>query len=184
MGNDGGSIPGRADLVRTKKREKKIKADLLARARCSYCSLSKETLRPPVVICRLGNLYNKENLLEAIIEKKMPTCFKHIRTLADVREVKVQSRNSKGNPSASENPSVEESKASKHGDSNRVVSPYFISCPISKEENNGYHSFIANWNCGCVLSLKAFKELNQSSSTQKLCINCLKPYQNGILITY
>ncbi len=51
MGNDGGSIPGRQELVKTKKHKRKLKKDLVAKARATTCALSEEPLRKPVVAC-------------------------------------------------------------------------------------------------------------------------------------
>ena len=44
MGNDGGSIPKRVDMVRFKKREVKADDELLNRPRAVSCALSKEPL--------------------------------------------------------------------------------------------------------------------------------------------
>ena len=72
MGNDGGSIPHRREVVKQKKREERMDNFELAKSKSSLCALSKEPLTPPVVACRLGNLYNKEHLVQLLIEKKMP----------------------------------------------------------------------------------------------------------------
>lgn len=32
-------------------------------------------------------------------------------------------------------------------------------CPITKLEYNGFNKFVAIWNCGHVISRKAFKEV-------------------------
>ena len=87
MGNDGGSIPGRRDLVREKGKEERAEADLVAKARSRLCTISKEPLRAPVSVCRLGNLYNQERLIERLMEKSVPQSHSYIRRLSDVREV-------------------------------------------------------------------------------------------------
>lgn len=51
MGNDGGSIPGRQELVKQKKEKKQLKKDLMAKARATICALSKEPLKHPIVAC-------------------------------------------------------------------------------------------------------------------------------------
>ena len=52
------------------------------------CALSKEPLQKPVCICRLGNLYNKEVLIQKLVENKMPKSgFDHIRKIKDTREI-------------------------------------------------------------------------------------------------
>lgn len=68
MGADGGSIPDRRDLVRTKgKAEKTDKA--LQRERFLYCALSKKPLAKPIVADPLGKLYNKDAILEYLLDK-------------------------------------------------------------------------------------------------------------------
>lgn len=53
------------------------------------CSLSYEPLTHPIVIDKLGNLFNKEALVQALIHKKLPKEFGHIRGLKDMIEVKI-----------------------------------------------------------------------------------------------
>eukprot|EP00443_Scrippsiella_acuminata_P035064 CAMPEP_0115367038 /NCGR_PEP_ID=MMETSP0270-20121206/105114_1 /TAXON_ID=71861 /ORGANISM="Scrippsiella trochoidea, Strain CCMP3099" /LENGTH=46 /DNA_ID= /DNA_START= /DNA_END= /DNA_ORIENTATION= len=45
----------------------------------TQCWLSQETLRDPVVACRLGNLYNKEALIGALLNKSVPQEVAHVR---------------------------------------------------------------------------------------------------------
>jgi hypothetical protein len=155
MGNDGGSIPGRQDLVKQKKRERKMKTELIDKARATYCALSKEVLKKPLVICRLGNIYNKRAIVSALVEKKIPKCFAHIHSLKDVREANVCLR----------------SAVSGHEVQGQAVE---IMCPITQMIYNGILKFVFNWSCGCVLSEKAVHEL-QSAKARK-CISCNKPY--------
>ena len=89
MGNDGGSIPDRRDLVKTKAKAEQADKANQTRARWLYCALSKVCLvnvhnstghfpiycalqRPleePVVSCALGKLYNKDALIEYMLDK-------------------------------------------------------------------------------------------------------------------
>ncbi|CBI36519.3 unnamed protein product, partial [Vitis vinifera] len=48
------------------------------------CSLSFEPLRHPCVVDRLGNVFNKEALVEGLLGKKLPKAFGHIRGLKDM----------------------------------------------------------------------------------------------------
>ncbi|CAO3644390.1 unnamed protein product [Mucor hiemalis] len=59
MGNDGGSIPRRIELVKEKARELKLNPELERAAVWLYCALSKLLLEQPVVSCGLGKLYNQ-----------------------------------------------------------------------------------------------------------------------------
>lgn len=90
MGNDGGSMSHRAEMVKQKKRELKKEKYAAAKAKASHCALSKETLREPIAVCRMGLLYNKEQIIKRLIEKTMPDGFRHIKKLKDIKEPKVE----------------------------------------------------------------------------------------------
>ena len=59
MGCDGGTIPKRHELVRTKKKpeEKDKVADLASK--WQYCALSNQPLKQPIVACELGRYSTK-----------------------------------------------------------------------------------------------------------------------------
>ena len=60
MGNDGGSIPKRSEVVKQKKIKANVDKQAKAVARSTLCAISKEPLRAPIVACKRGLLYNKE----------------------------------------------------------------------------------------------------------------------------
>ena len=70
MGGDGGSIPTRDELVRTKKRGEQKDKDFDRLHRWSNCALTQEPLRRPIVACQLGRMYNKQTILEFLLESK------------------------------------------------------------------------------------------------------------------
>jgi hypothetical protein len=41
-----------------------------------------------ICVCKLGNIYNKEELLKKLIDKSMPKEFSHIKKLKDVKDIK------------------------------------------------------------------------------------------------
>lgn len=41
----------------------------------------RQALVEPIVACRLGYLYNKENVLSKLLEKSLPKKFSHIRSM-------------------------------------------------------------------------------------------------------
>jgi hypothetical protein len=82
MGNDGGSIPIRKELVKEAKYKVSRKRNY-----DNNCSLTLEPFKPPLVICKLGQVYNKESLLKALIEKEVPESFNHIKTRKDFNNV-------------------------------------------------------------------------------------------------
>ncbi|KAJ1382405.1 Ubiquitin-like domain superfamily [Sesbania bispinosa] len=53
------------------------------------CALSNEPLREPCVIDKLGNIFNKEALVEALLGKKLPKEFGHIKGLKDMITVRL-----------------------------------------------------------------------------------------------
>ena len=55
MGNDGGSIPRRREVVKQKKKAEKIETADRAKTRATQCVLSQEPLREPMVVCKLGS---------------------------------------------------------------------------------------------------------------------------------
>ena len=70
MGGDGGSIPTRDELVRTKKRGEQKDKDFDRLHRWSNCALTQEPLRRPIIACQLGRMYNKQTILEFLLESK------------------------------------------------------------------------------------------------------------------
>lgn len=73
MGNDGGSIPGRSDLVRVRdassrqKRAHELDRDDPGHG-WRYCRLSRAPLRRPLASDAYGNLYNKEAVIRHLLD--------------------------------------------------------------------------------------------------------------------
>ncbi|GMH04466.1 hypothetical protein Nepgr_006305 [Nepenthes gracilis] len=116
------------------------------------CGLSFEPLKPPCVIDRLGNVFNKEALVKALLDKSLPREFGHIKGLRDMITVQL-----------SVIPGLELD--------DHVRSGTRFHCPISGLEFNGKYKFIALKNCGHVLSAKALKEVKSST-----CLVCHRNY--------
>lgn len=55
-----------------------VRARALIRSRC--CAASNELLTQPIVACELGNLFNKEAVLTALLERTLNPAFAHIRS--------------------------------------------------------------------------------------------------------
>ena len=149
MGGDGGTIAtGRKYLRGAKLTEadevKNVKANQLLRTR--FCSYSNDKLEEPIVCDELGNLFNKEAILNALINKSMTIQFAHIRSLKDVKTLKL---------CKNLNYSILDEKESEL--------PALFSCPITKMEFNGNHPFVAIWSTGYVLSEKALREVGFES---------------------
>jgi hypothetical protein len=148
MGNDGGSIPGRQDLVREKARERRIENNELVRqSQSRYCALTKEPLNKPIVGDKLGLLYNKEGLIQALLEKRLPKTYSHITSLKDLKDLNITFSD----------------------DTVDIIGgEHKIKCPITMIEFSGMNCFCINWKCGCVISKKAVEELNMKDK----CVQC------------
>ncbi|KAI4380590.1 hypothetical protein MLD38_006764 [Melastoma candidum] len=101
------------------------------------CALSGEPLTEPCVIDGLGNVFNKEALVRALLERNLPKEFGYIRGLKDML-------------------GIELSRSSGDGDVR-------FQCPITGLEFNGKYRFYALRGCGHVLSAKALKEVKSSA---------------------
>lgn len=170
MGNDGGSIPKRSELIRTKQRTARENDADRTRQLWHFCALSKQPLRQPVVACPLGRLYNKEALIAYLL--KPPTApdsatpfgsdgqlvAGHIRSLKDVVTLRL-----------TPNPNLE-APTPGGGDPEQVVvgasgerdPPAPFVCPVSLREMNGSVKFVYRKPCGCVLSESALREMRRS----------------------
>ncbi|GMF12557.1 unnamed protein product [Phytophthora lilii] len=137
MGNDGGVIAVKRKFMRhanVKARGEKADQEALRLEKARTCALSSEPLQEPVVACRLGNLFNKQTVLEHLLAKSMPERFQHITSLKDVVTCRVSREK-------------EEEGA-------------FWCCPITVAEFNGKQPFVVLFKCGCVLSERALKAVS------------------------
>ena len=69
MGGDGGSIPKRIELVQQKKKPEAKDKDAANMAKWRHCALKHDTLRQPVVVDSYGLLYNKDAILEYLLDR-------------------------------------------------------------------------------------------------------------------
>lgn len=168
MGCDGGTIPKRDELVRTKQKpEQKDKTADLA-AKWKHCAITQDPLRKPVMACELGRLYNKESALEFLIDRTKFECapsFEHLRGLKDLKELNL-----------TENPSYSNAKSEK-GDGYIDTQDSRFICPVVGLEMNGMYKFSFLWSCGCVLSERALKEVKGET-----CHKCGKPFTERDII--
>ncbi|VDL19661.1 unnamed protein product [Hymenolepis diminuta] len=159
MGGDGGSIPRRVELVREKKQKEKVGKIAADAAKWKHCALSQQPLRQPIVACQLGRLYNKEAIIEKLLDptKYTSSVADHIKKLKDVRDLRLT-------PIPKEQIS--------HELSSGIIedSAESFCCPILGQEMNGSYPFVFSWECGCVVSKRAFDNVKDSS-----CLKCGKP---------
>lgn len=165
MGCDGGTIPRRDELVRTKKKPEQKDKDSELSFRWRHCAISQQPLQQPVVACGLGKLYNKDSVIEGLLDKTtLPEAAQHIRNLKDVKELKLTA-----------NPSFKVSAEKGDAYIDRQCSPYI--CPVIGLEMNGKFKFVFPWTCGCVVSERAMKEIQTS-----VCHKCQEPFSEDDIV--
>jgi len=143
--------------VKTKPKAEQADKQNQARARWFFCALSKRPLQEPVVSCALGKLYNKDALLEYLLDK---TAFGdgeeicgHIRSLKDVVTLKLTP-----NPIPPSKSSINDGTADFH--------PRFV-CPLTQKEMTGVVPFVYISTCGCVFSTAGLKAMVRTSSPKE-----------------
>lgn len=166
MGGDGGSIPKRTEMVKMKK--KKASANDLSFgasliSKWTHCKLSNTKLEYPILIDRLGNLFNKQAILQHLISRKhkkaMINDLNHIQKFSkDLIHCKIRFRSdiNKNNGNGSKR------------NSNEGI----FECPITGIVANGKYPFVCLTNCGCVISERAIKNIR---STDDCCLICNEP---------
>ncbi|GAA5972031.1 hypothetical protein JCM11641_002463 [Rhodosporidiobolus odoratus] len=176
MGNDGGSIPKRHELTRTKARQVREDDKDRVRQLWAFCALSKQPLRQPVVSCPLGRFYNKEALISYLLSPPSTSEVSpfgndgllvtgHIRSLKDVTTLRLTP-----NP-ALPNADTEQDAAAHLGGTQDSPPAQFV-CPISMREMTGAVRFVYRKPCGCVMSEAALKEMRRGQ--EKKGIEALK----------
>ncbi|KAJ3128981.1 hypothetical protein HK100_008864 [Physocladia obscura] len=175
MGNDGGSIPKRHELVRLKAAGEK--ADLVAQSDAVWttCGLAKTPLTSPVVVCGLGRLFNKESVLRFLVDRTAfgdggEAAAGHVRRLADVQDLAlVPATNS---TSATPPQSTPAALAALKG---KGSGPPWL-CPVTLKEfgapgvpSHRRPPVSAMRPCGCVIANAALAVLKDS---ENLCLAC------------
>ena len=168
MGCDGGTIPKRDELVRTKKRQAQCPKEVKNAAKWNHCHLSELPLQKPIVADLLGNLYNKEAVIESLLDKSKYENFpEHIKGLKDIKEL-----------SLTTNPSYESNKQ-ENGDEMNMANKSPWICPITGIEMNGNFKFYFLHSCGCVFSDRAYRTIPSGASK---CIKCEKSFGENDLV--
>ncbi|BES98566.1 Rtf2 RING-finger [Nesidiocoris tenuis] len=165
MGCDGGTIPKRDELVRTKKKAEQKDKIAELNFLWQHCAITQSPLREPIVACGLGKLYNKDAVIMGILDKSTAAeSAKHIKSMKDVKELNL-----------TKNPAYE--GGARKGDSyqDHQNSPY--NCPLLGLEMNGKFKFCFYWSCGCVFSEKALKTLKPTT-----CHKCQKPVDETSIV--
>merc|ERR1712198_46845 len=73
MGGDGGSIPTRRCLVKQKERKAVENPHAKRTSQNGYCQLSAQKLRKPIIASRQGKLYNREAVINHLLDHRGKT---------------------------------------------------------------------------------------------------------------
>ncbi len=126
MGGDGGTYVTGRQYIRSCRTDieegdasKSVKDR--QRRRAGSCAQSGALLEEPVVMCQLGNLFNKEAIITALINKTLNSHFSHIRGLKDLKQVLFT-------PNPSYTSEADFAANNTAGDDNRSQSKYI--CPL------------------------------------------------------
>ncbi|KAM9372267.1 replication termination factor 2 isoform 1-T1 [Phaethornis superciliosus] len=170
MGCDGGTIPKRHELVKGPRKVEKVDKNAELVARWHYCALSQEKLRRPIVACELGRLYNKDAIIEFLLDKSADRspmeAASHIKSIKNVTELNL-----------TDNPAWSGDKESIKGDKYDDLQSACFICPVVGLEMNGRHRFCFLRNCGCVFSERALREVKT-----EVCHKCGVPFQDEDVI--
>lgn len=125
----------------------------------------------PIVACELGRLYSKETVLEILLDRskfeEVGATFDHIRSLKDIKELKL-----------TENPERKPRGAEKGGDgvfSDPGKADYI--CPVVGLEMSGKYRFSFIWSCGCTMSERALRQVKSD-----VCHKCGKAYSDDDIV--
>ncbi|XP_064821585.1 replication termination factor 2-like isoform X1 [Oncorhynchus masou masou] len=170
MGCDGGTIPKRHELVKGPKKIEKVDKNAELAARWKYCALSTEKLRRPIVACGLGRLYNKDAVIEYLLDKSADRpnseVASHLRGIKDIKELNL-----------TDNPAWEGERRNTKGDRYEDMHCAMFICPVVGLEMNGKHRFCFLQTCGCVFSDRALKEVKT-----EICHKCGDPFKDENLV--
>lgn len=134
--------------------------------RWRHCALNQQRLQEPIVMCGLGRLYSKQNVIEQLLDKEseMPESCQHITSLRDVRNLNLT-------PNPTYNPDADKTE----GLLDTRSAPYI--CKLIGLEMSGKFRFIGLWSCGCVFSERALKEIGT-----KVCSLCQTPFTDEDIV--
>lgn len=170
MGCDGGTIPKRHELVKGPKKVEKVDKNAEMAAKWKYCALSQEKLKRPIVSCELGRLYNKDAVIEYLLDKSAERpnaeAVTHIRGIKDIKELNL-----------TDNPEWEGERRNTKGDRYEDILCGMFICPVVGLEMNGKHRFCYLQTCGCVFSDRALKEVKT-----EICHKCGDPFKNEDIV--
>ncbi|GLC40062.1 hypothetical protein PLESTF_000933400 [Pleodorina starrii] len=157
-GGDGGSTGAESrscylEMYLGKKADK-VNPEEERLAKWTRCHLSGEPLAPPCVVDDLGNLYNKDALIQRLLDKTLPPSLSHVTGLKSVMDLKLHRAKPASGPGASGS-----SKTAASQISFQPSNDSDFCCPVSGVALNGRYRFVVLRPSGHVVSEKALKEV-------------------------
>jgi len=164
MGLDGQTMPNRRDCTKVATKEEDKSSASARRAAhgqevWTTCAVSGKALWEPLVVCGMGRLYRKEEVLVELIQRKgqerrpVAPHVAHITSMRDVLPVTLTV-----NPSSAYIVAMGEEVA--YSRVKNILSLWV--CPITGPSTTGTHSFLFCVPCGHVVSHEAVKALGSS----------------------
>lgn len=158
MGGDGGSIPARDDLVRTRAKTPPKDTQLATRQSYSLCRLSNLPLVAPIVADKLGRLYNKTAILQHLLNPELAghdqrLIASHITSLKQLTTLHLT-------PNPAFSLRKEQDSFDHIGSTQSRPTAPFI-CPISMREMNGSVRFFYRIPGGSVISEASLREMRK-----------------------
>ncbi|KAK6343707.1 hypothetical protein TWF730_011297 [Orbilia blumenaviensis] len=189
MGNDGGSIPTRRELVKSPTRQKttselRSQSSQNAEYHWSFCPLSKRPLASPVVSDSLGRLFNKDAVIEWLLspwrfgdgeEVMKASGFKGLKDVVDVKFEIAEDGEEDGNSGGSGDKVVNGGIMNANGKSGRTE---VWVCPVTRKELGAGTHTVYLVPCGHAFAEAAVKEIKEDT-----CLVCTEKFdkENGIV---
>jgi hypothetical protein len=130
-------------------------------------------LQEPIVSCGLGKLYNKDAILEYLLDKSAygdgAEICGHVRSLKDVKTLQL-----------TPNPAV--AGSSTPPEPGAPPLPQFV-CPLSQKEMSGGVPFVYITTCGHVFSAAGLRALAPAPGENAVCPQCQVKYTPGAVGT-
>ncbi|KAF3933733.1 hypothetical protein ABW19_dt0205385 [Dactylella cylindrospora] len=181
MGNDGGSIPTRRELVKSPTRQKttselRTQSSQNSTYHWTFCPLSKKPLESPISSDCLGRLFNKDAVLEWLVNKEEFGDGEEVMKVAGVKGLKdlveVKFEVAKGDEAK------EAEAVNVNGNGNGSGKKEFWVCPVTRKElGPGAHA-VYLVPCGHAFAEAAVKEIQED-----VCLVCSEKFdkENGVV---
>jgi len=126
-------------------------------AEYTCCQSSSKKLKAPIVISRHGKLYNKESVIEYLVNKPKNQKLDDIKSMKDFWTIEPHPNPSYVDPDA---PIPKTGKSSSSATKKASVFPF--ACPITGQEMNGRYKFVFGLESKKCVSEQAVKQCNMT----------------------